>query len=304
MMKTPQGGIALAVRKNDGTIVREFYKKPSKAKKGTFFGLPIVRGVVVFIESLVSGMQITTRSAELFGEEVVEEEPSRFEKWLSKALGKSATDIALGIAVVLALFLALGLFVFLPSFFTQLIPWGEGTLTIWKSLSEGILRLVIFLVYLVSIGRIKDIGRLYQYHGAEHKVIDCYEHDGELTPESAIRYSRLHPRCGTNYLFLVMAISILFFALIPYSQNLFLRFLTRILFLPLVAGISYEVLRAAASSDSLIARIVRAPGLALQRLTTREPDLDMLEVSLAAFQLAMNPPEEEIILSDVTEKKG
>ncbi len=304
MMKTPQGGIALAVRKNDGTIVREFYKKPSKAKKGTFFGLPIVRGVVVFIESLVSGMQITTRSAELFGEEVVEEEPSRFEKWLSKALGKSATDIALGIAVVLAIFLALGLFVFLPSFFTQLIPWGEGTLTIWKSLSEGILRLVIFLVYLVSIGRIKDIGRLYQYHGAEHKVIDCYEHDGELTPESAIRYSRLHPRCGTNYLFLVMAISILFFALIPYSQNLFLRFLTRILFLPLVAGISYEVLRAAASSDSLIARIVRAPGLALQRLTTREPDLDMLEVSLAAFQLAMNPPEEEIILSDVTEKKG
>ena len=296
MMKTPAGGLALAVRKNDGTIVKEFYKRPSKAQKGTFFGLPVVRGVVVFVESLVSGMQITTRSAELYGDEDQIEEPTKFEKWLSKKLGKSAMDVALGVAVVLGIGLALALFVFLPSLITQLIPFEEGTKSIWKSLSEGVVRLIIFLIYITSIGFIKDIGRLYQYHGAEHKVIDCYEHDGEMTPESAIKYSRLHPRCGTNYLFLVMAISILFFALLPYSSNLLIRFLTRLIFIPVVAGISYEVLRAAAASDSWIAKAVRAPGLALQRLTTREPDLDMLEVSLAAFDLAMNPPDEEIIL--------
>ena len=127
------------------------------------------------------------------------------------------------------------------------------------------------------------------YHGAEHKTIACYEHDAELTPENALGYSRLHARCGTNYLFLVMAVSILFFAVIPYQEKLLFRFLTRILCIPAVAGISYEVLKAAAASDSLIARIVRAPGMALQYLTTREPTADMIEVAIAAFHLAMEP---------------
>ena len=127
------------------------------------------------------------------------------------------------------------------------------------------------------------------YHGAEHKTIACYEHDAELTPENALRYSRLHARCGTNYLFLVMAVSILFFAIIPYQENFFLRFLTRIVCIPIVAGLSYEVLKAAAASDSLLARIVRAPGMALQYLTTREPTADMIEVAIASFHLAMEP---------------
>ena len=300
MMKTPEGGIALAVRKSDGSIVREFRNTQSKAKKGTFLGAPIVRGVVVFVESLVSGMKITTRSAELYGEGM-EEEPTKFEKWLAEKLGKSAMDIALGIAVVLAVVLAIGLFVFSPTFVVQLIPWGSGTANIWKSLSEGLVRLLIFLLYIFAIGFMKDVGRLYQYHGAEHKVIDCYEHDAEITPESAKRYSRFHPRCGTNYLFLVMAVSILFFAALPYSTSFPVRFLTRLVFLPVVAGISYEVLRAAAGSDGWLARTVRAPGLALQRLTTREPDLEMLEVAIAAFNLAMDPPDHEIIL-DVSGK--
>ena len=300
MMKTPAGGIALAVRKSDGSIVKEFRNMQTRAKKGTFWGLPIVRGVVVFIESLVSGMKITTRSAELYGEGI-EEEPTKFEKWLADKLGKSAMDIALGVAVVLAAALAIGLFVFIPTFAVQLIPWGAGTANIWKSLSEGFVRLLIFLLYIFGIGFMKDIGRLYQYHGAEHKVIDCYEHDAEITPESAKRFSRFHPRCGTNYLFLVMAVSILFFAALPYSSRFLIRFLTRLIFLPVVAGISYEVLRAAASSDGWLARAVRAPGLALQHLTTREPDLEMLEVAIAAFNLAMDPPDHEIIL-DTTGK--
>ena len=195
----------------------------------------------------------------------------------------------MAVAVVLAVLLAIGLFFFLPTFLTQLIPWKDAARTIWKSLTEGGIRLLIFLLYLVSISCMKDIRRLFMYHGAEHKVISCYEHEAELTPESAMRFTRLHPRCGTNYLFLVMAVSILFFAALPYSENFFLRFATRLIFLPLVAGLSYEVLKLAAASDGIIARIVRAPGLGLQYLTTREPDLKMLEVALAAFHLAMDP---------------
>jgi len=300
MMKTPAGGIALAVRRSDGSIVKEFRHETSRAKKGTILGFPIIRGVVAFVESLMTGMRVITRSAELFGEEI-EEEPTKFERWLSEKLGKSVMDIAMALAVVLAIGLALGLFFFTPTLVVQLIPWSESAPAIWKSLAEGLVRLVIFLAYITCIGFMKDIGRLYMYHGAEHKVIACYENEAELTPESAKGYSRLHPRCGTNYMFLVMAVSILFFAILPYSNNFFLRFLTRIIFLPLVAGISYEVLKAAAATDNIIARAVRAPGLALQYLTTREPETEMLEVALAAFHLAMDPPEEDLIV-DLSEK--
>lgn len=295
MMKTPAGGIALAVRRNDGTIVKEFRHAASRAQKGTFYGLPIVRGVVAFVESLMTGMRVITRSAELYGEEL-EEEPTKFELWLSEKMGKSVMDVAMVLAVVLAIALALGLFFFTPTLVVQLIPWREGAAAIWKSLAEGIVRLIIFLVYISAIGFMKDIGRLYMYHGAEHKVIACYENEAELTPASAKVYSRLHPRCGTNYMFLVMTVSILFFAMLPYSENFLLRFLTRVVFLPLVAGISYEVLKAAAASDNWIARAVRAPGLALQYLTTREPETEMLEVALAAFHLAMDPPEDDLIV--------
>lgn len=288
MMRTPTGGIALAVRKSDGTIVTEYTKQETMAKKGTFLGLPIVRGVVAFVESLSTGMRMTTRSAEMFGEEEAQEEPTKFETWLAGKTGKSAMDIAIVIAVVLAIALALGLFVFLPSLVTQLIPWKDTTPTILKSLAEGVTRLLIFLIYISAISLMKDIRRVYMYHGAEHKTIACYEHEAEMSPESAMQYSRLHPRCGTNYLFLVMAISILVFAILPYSENLLLRLLTRIVFLPLVAGISYEVLKLAAASDGWLARIVRAPGMGLQYLTTREPDPDMIEVAIQAFNVAMN----------------
>ena len=287
MMRTPTGGIALAVRKSDGSIVTEYTKSPTKAQKGSIYGLPVVRGVVAFVESLATGMKMTTRSAELFGEEP-SEEPSKFEKWLAGKTGKSAMDVAMVVAVVLAVALAVGLFVFLPSFITQLIPWQTGTASIWKSLTEGVVRLLIFLGYISAISLMKDIRRVYMYHGAEHKTIACYEHEAELTPENAMKFSRLHPRCGTNYLFLVMAVSILFFAVLPYSENFFLRFLTRLVFIPLVAGISYEVLKAAAASDAWWARIIRAPGMGLQYLTTREPDKEMLAVAIAAFNVAIN----------------
>lgn len=286
MMRTASGGIALAVRKADGTIETEYSPKKDTGKN-PILKWPVVRGVVAFVDSLAVGMKMMTRSAELYGE-AVEEEPSRFEKWLAKKTGKDVMDIAIVVAIVFAVALAIGLFVLLPSLITQLVPWKESAPRIWKSLTEGFVRLLIFLGYISAISLMKDIRRVYMYHGAEHKTIACYEHEAPLTPENAMKYSRLHARCGTNYLFLVMAVSILFFAMLPYAENLALRVLTRLIFLPLVAGLAYEVLKLAASSDALWARIIRAPGLGLQYLTTREPEPAMLEVAIRAFELAIN----------------
>ena len=294
MMRTATGGVALAVRKADGTIETEYTPK-KETSKNPILKWPVVRGVVAFVDSLSTGMKMMTRSAELYGE-AIEEEPSRFEKWLAKKTGKDVMDIAIVFAIILAVALAVGLFVLLPSLATQLIHWGESTPRIWKSLAEGFVRLAIFLGYITAISLMKDIRRVYMYHGAEHKTIACYEHDAPLTPESAMQYSRLHARCGTNYLFLVMAVSILFFAMLPYAENLLLRVLSRLIFLPLVAGFAYEVLKLAAASDAVWARIIRAPGLGLQYLTTREPEPAMIEVAIKAFELAIHDgvvPEQE-----------
>ena len=179
---------------------------------------------------------------------------------------------------------AVGLFFLLPTFLSGLLLRGYTGATIWKSVTEGVVRLVIFLGYLVGIGALKETKRLFMFHGAEHKTIACYEHGAELTPENAMKYSRLHPRCGTNYLFLVMAVSILFFTVIGFNANFLLRLLTRIIFLPVVAGLSYEVLRFGGKSESLLARIVRAPGMWLQHITTKEPDAGMLEVAHRSLQ--------------------
>ena len=288
MMKNPQNGTALAVRQSDGTIVTEYYQNQRHYEKGSFPTWPVVRGVYAFVEALSGGMKITTRSAELLGEE--EGEPSKFEKWLSQKLGKSAGDMAMMVAVVLAAALAVGLFVILPSLAVSFFQIESGFVV---SLLEGVARLLIFLGYLLAVSRIKDIHRVFMYHGAEHKTIACYEAEGEMTPENILNYTRLHPRCGTNYLFLVMMVSILFFACIPVRAFL-PRVLTRLLFIPLVAGLAYEVLKAAAASDGWLARAVRAPGLALQYITTAEPTADMAEVALAAFNLAMDPPDHDV----------
>ncbi|MDR1620689.1 MAG: DUF1385 domain-containing protein [Clostridiales bacterium] len=292
MMKAPTG-IAMAVRRADRTIVSEYSAHESKVKKGTFFSWPIVRGVVTFAESISTGMRTITRSAELYGEDITED-ASKFEKWLSEKTGKSTDKIVIGMAVALAVVLAVGLFFMLPTFISGLLLKNFTGTTVWKTLVEGLVRLAIFFAYICAIGLMKDARRLFMYHGAEHKVIACYEAEEELTPENASRFSRLHPRCGTNYLFLVMAISILFFAAVGYNANFWMRLLSRLAFLPVVAGLGYEVLRFGAKSDNILSRIVRAPGMALQRVTTREPDRDMLDVAIAAFNMALHPPEGEL----------
>lgn len=288
MMKSPTG-VALAVRRADGTIATRYDNWTTKAKKGTFLGLPIVRGVVTFIETLSTGMNTLTESAKLAGEDI-EEEPTKFEKWLSEKLGKSVESIVIGLAVILAIALSVGLFFLLPLGISSLIFGKAASVAgVWKSLTEGLVRLIIFIGYIAFCSSIKDVKRTFMYHGAEHKTIACYEAEEELTPKNAAKHSRLHPRCGTNYLFLVMAVSILFFAAIGWNANFAVRLAMRIAFLPVVAGLSYEVLRLAARYDNWFTRIIRAPGMALQRITTKEPTPDMLEVAIAAFNLAMDP---------------
>ena len=288
MMKSPTG-VAMAVRRADGTIATSYDNWTTRAKKGTFLGLPIIRGVVTFIESLWTGMTTLTESAKLAGEDI-DEEPTRFEKWLSEKLGKSVESVVVGIAVLLAVVLSVGLFFLLPLGISSLIFGGLADVAgVWKSLTEGLIRLIIFIGYIMLCASIKDVKRTFMYHGAEHKTIACYEAEEELTPDNAMKHSRLHPRCGTNYLFLVMAVSILFFAAIGWNASFALRLVMRIAFLPIVAGLSYEVLRFAAKYDNAFTRIIRAPGMALQRITTKEPTEDMLEVAITAFNLALDP---------------
>ena len=288
MMKSPTG-VAMAVRRADGTIATSYDNWTTRAKKGTFLGLPIIRGVVTFIESLSTGMTTLTESAKLAGEDI-DEEPTRFEKWLSEKLGKSVESVVVGIAVLLAVVLSVGLFFLLPLGISSLIFGGLADVAgVWKSLTEGLIRLIIFIGYIMLCASIKDVKRTFMYHGAEHKTIACYEAEEELMPDNAMKHSRLHPRCGTNYLFLVMAVSILFFAAIGWNASFALRLVMRIAFLPIVAGLSYEVLRFAAKYDNAFTRIIRAPGMALQRITTKEPTEDMLEVAITAFNLALDP---------------
>lgn len=288
MMKSPTG-VAMAVRRADGTIATSYDNWTTRAKKGTFLGLPIIRGVVTFIESLSTGMTTLTESAKLAGEDI-DEEPTRFEKWLSEKLGKSVESVVVGIAVLLAVVLSIGLFFLLPLGISSLIFGGLADVAgVWKSLTEGLIRLIIFIGYIMLCASIKDVKRTFMYHGAEHKTIACYEAEEELTPDNAMKHSRFHPRCGTNYLFLVMAVSILFFAAIGWNASFALRLVMRIAFLPIVAGLSYEVLRFAAKYDNAFTRIIRAPGMALQRITTKEPTEDMLEVAITAFNLALDP---------------
>ena len=314
MMKSDTG-IAMAVRRADGKIVTSYNKQTSRAKKGTFWSLPVVRGCVAFVESLTTGIKTTTESAKMYGEDafaVAEEEPTRFEKWLSKVLGKNIEQVVIGVGMALGILLAVGLFIFLPQLVSSLI-FGEGK-SIWRSLVEGLLRVSIYIGYLFACSSIKEMKRLFMYHGAEHKTIACYEAEDELTPKNAMKYKRLHPRCGTNYLFLVMAISILVLtcidAIIMYGFHFTItnpvlafifRFGIRILCLPFIAGISYEVLCGAARRDNWLTKAVRAPGMALQLITTKEPTEDMIEVAMAAFYIAMGERSCEYYNSEQTE---
>lgn len=305
MMKAPDT-MAIAVRRSDGTI--EVTKKALTTIKDRYpiLKIPVLRGIITFGETMVLGVKSLMTSAELFGEEDEEYKPSKMEEWLAKKLGKNVEDVFIYTAVILAVVFSLGLFILLPAALSSLIrPYINSNILI--NLAEGVVRLGIFLIYLTLVSRMKDIRRVFEYHGAEHKTIHCYEHDEELTVENARKFTTLHPRCGTAFLLIVMVISIIIFSFMGW-QNIFIRVLGRIVLLPLVAGLAYEVTKFAGKSDARIITIIMYPGMMLQKLTTREPDDSQLEVAIRAFQAAAGDilvkEEGEEFIESGTESEG
>ena len=272
---------AVSVRKPDGKIETKVEECVSFAEKHPLFKLPILRGMVNFLESMVIGMQTLNYSASFYEDEE-EQTEGKTEQFLEKLLGEKAEKVIMGIVLVFSLAISIGLFMILPYIATEaagkLIHNEYGIL-----LMEGVIRIAIFLGYIVLISQMEDIKRVFMYHGAEHKTINCLEAGVELTPENVDNYSRLHKRCGTSFIFIVMIISMVFFFFIR-VDTIWLRIVLRLLFLPLVAGVSYEFIRLAGSSDHPLVQIFSKPGLALQKLTTKEPDHSMIEVAIASVE--------------------
>lgn len=287
MMRGPDD-IAIAIRKSDGEIIID--KKPLKtlAKRHSFFKLPIVRGAVGMFESMVIGMRALLYSAEFV--EVEEEnekeaKPSKIDAFFEKIFKDKFLDAVIYFSVFLSMIFVIGLFMLLPSFLAGLLHFDKDTTSGLISLHvfEGIIRITLFVGYLALISNMKDIKRVFQYHGAEHKTIHCYESEEELTVENVKKFTTRHPRCGTAFMFVVMIVSIIVFSFTGWGSLLW-RVLSRIILIPLVAGLSYEVIKFAGRSDSKLMAIVSLPGLALQRLTTKEPDDQQIEVAITALK--------------------
>ncbi len=297
VMMRGKTSMATAVRAENGQILVETSRISQTANKNKFLKLPIVRGVVAFFSSLILGTKTLTRSASVFGEE----ETSKFDKFVEKKTGVNASDFAVFIAVALGLVLSIFLFFFLPQFVADLLPFKSNT-SIGYFLVEGLIRIIIFVAYILLTSLLKDVRRTFMYHGAEHKTISCYESGKELTVENVKKCTRVHDRCGTTFTFLVMIISVLVFSLVnvflvdlgvTFTGVLgkFLRFLVKLSLLPLVSGISYEILKLLAKTQSKVVLIFKAPGLLLQRITTREPSDDMIEVAITAFNKVLEMDE-------------
>ncbi len=282
---------SVSVRRENGEIVTENREFISVRKKIKILNIPIIRGTVNFIEMMILSYKTLSISAEAYGIDE-EEEESKFEKWLRTKFGKSIMDIVMVISTVLGLALGVGIFFFLPIFLTKGVDHIVGGKLGWfKNLVEGIIKVVIFIAYLWGVSFMSEIKRTFEYHGAEHKSIFCYESGEELTPENAKKFKRFHPRCGTSFMFVMIAISIIIYSL-PFVtwESVIIRFLTKLAMLPIVVGAGYEFLMYAGKHDNRLVRALSAPGLWMQRITTREPDLDQLAVAIEALKSSM--PEE------------
>lgn len=289
MMRGPKD-IAVAVRTTDGEIVVD--KKPiaSVLQKSKILKLPIIRGVISFFESLVIGTRALMYSASFFDVEEEEEKAKKAamtedERKKAEAKEEKMKNAAIYGSVVVALMFGIGIFMLLPTVLVGFVKQhiASGVLA---TLLEGVIRIAIFLAYISLVAQMKDIRRVFEYHGAEHKTIFCYEAGEELTVENARRFTRLHPRCGTSFLLIVMVVSIILFSFISWD-NYLTRLGLRLLLLPVVAGISYEIIKFAGRSQNKLVRIVIQPGLWLQKITTREPDDSQLEVAIASLKAVL-----------------
>lgn len=287
MMRGPKKS-TVAVRKSDGTIELEEIQPLDWSKKHKILGLPIIRGVVNMIDSLVTGMRALTMSADkILDEETAEEEEmSKFDKWVDKHFGEKAVNIIMGIAMVIAIVFCIAVFFYVPTWIFNLLasvfPFLNDAM-IWRSALEGIMRIVLFLVYMVFCTANKDVKRVFQYHGAEHKTIFCYEYGLDLTVENVRKQRRFHPRCGTSFLVIMLIIGIIIGLFIPFT-DVWLRSSVKILLLPLTVGVGYEIIKICGRHDNLFTRIISAPGMWVQHITTKEPKDDMIEVAIAAMK--------------------
>ena len=288
MMRGPKK-ICCAVRRPDGTIDLS----ESEVRTHWYNKIPLVRGVCNMADNLYSGYKYLMHSADISmtGEEQ-EESESKLDKWLDEHASPAVQNALMTVSACLGVILAIFLFTFLPTFLTGLLG-NVVELGRWpRVILESVLKMAIFLGYMFLCSRLKEIHRMFEYHGAEHKTIACYEAGEELTVENVRRHSRFHPRCGTSFLFLVILIGIVLYAVLPWESTA-LRVVYKLLLLPVLVGVSYEVIKWAGRSNSWLARAVSRPGLWLQRLTTFEPDDSMIEVAIAAVTpvLPENPEE-------------
>ena len=284
--------MATSVRDEDGNIRVETERIKSAKEKPLILRLPIIRGVVNLVSSMTMGSKILMRSAEVYGEQ----EPSKFEKWLSKTFKIDLMNVVMGLSLILGLALAIGLFMWLPQFLTGLLAplINIEKTSIWFNLIEGLVKMLVFVCYILLTSLLKDIKRTFMYHGAEHKTISCYECGLELTVENVKKCSRIHDRCGTTFMFLVMFISIIVFSLVngifqhyDIQVEKIWRVLLKIGLLPIVAGISYEILKLLSKTDSVLVLPIKWPGMLLQRITTKEPDDGMIEVAINSFKTVL-----------------
>lgn len=295
MMMGPKGA-AVSVRCPDSTIDTEFVEIKHAKDKFKPLGWPMIRGIVNYVESMLFGYKCLMMSAEKSGLEDMEsdeENQSKLDKWLSDHLSKGVMNVITAIASVLGMGLAFLLFFYLPSLIVDGINKLSGdALTNYRALFEGIIRMAIFVVYIALVSLMKDIRRTFMYHGAEHKTIFCYENDLPLTVENVKKQSRFHPRCGTSFIFVIIIISVIISSAVSVAapqlrDQRIVWMAVKLLILPFVTGISYEFIKYAGKHDNLFVRICAAPGLWMQRLTTKEPTEDMIEVAIAAFNASM-----------------
>lgn len=286
-------GLATAVRKEDGEITIKCESVVPITKRYRILNIPFLRGVFVLIDSLKIGMSSLNYSASFFEDT----EPSKFEDWLRNKFGEKSNDIIMGFTMVLAMIISIGLFVGIPTGVASFFK-GFGLSPVGLNLIEASIRMTILVIYIYGISLLEDIYRVFQYHGAEHKTIFCYESEERLTVENVKKFSRFHPRCGTNFLFLIMFVSVFIISFTGWG-GFFERLVIRIILIPVVSGITYELIKWLGKSDSKLAKAIAYPGLQLQRLTTREPDDEHIEVAIAALLAAEGLEEEEKTIGEL-----
>ena len=281
MMKN-KDNYATAVRKPDGEIVVKKDTYVSMTEKVKFFSLPFVRGIFSFADSMILGMRSLTWSASFFEDDEEDEEPGKFEKFLIDTFGEKVDNVVMSAVMVFSIFMAIAIFMVLPLLIAGIFRKFIHSETVMAIL-EGCIRIAIFITYIKVISQMEDIKRTFMYHGSEHKCINCLEHGLVLNVENVRKSSKEHKRCGTSFLMYVIVISIIFFMFIRVDSPV-LKIVIRLLLIPVIAGVSYEIIRLAGKSDNKLVNLISKPGLMLQRLTTREPDAEMAEVAIAAVE--------------------